>query len=75
MEDFENIFAKTIEKRLKGIANQIQELSDFIDDCGKNSAAVFDICRSGHNRMDLLDMVWTLENLDAETFSEEDEDE
>lgn len=38
MKDFESMtykkFAKIIENRLAIIANQIQELSDFISDCG-----------------------------------------
>lgn len=75
MEDFENIFAKTVEKRLKGIANQIQELSDFISDCGGNGTAIFDIYRSGYNRMNLPDIAWTLEDLNAATFLEEKDEE
>lgn len=33
-DEFFNILAKIIENRLVTIANQIQELSDFISDCG-----------------------------------------
>lgn len=79
MKDFGNMtyekFAEIIENRLAIIANQIQELSDFISDCGGNGTALFKAYQSGRNRMDLLDIVWTLEELKAKTFLEEDEEE
>lgn len=74
-DEFFNILAKIIENRLVTIANQIQELGNFISDCGGESTALFDVYQSGRNRMDLLDIVWTLEELKATTFLEEDEEE
>lgn len=42
---------------------------------GGNGTALFEAYQSGRNRMDLLDIVWTLEELKATTFLEEDEEE
>lgn len=79
MKNFGNIpykkFAEIIENRLAIIANQIQELSDFISDCGGNGEALFEAAHSRDNCMNLIDIVWTLETLDATPFLEEDEDE
>lgn len=73
-DEFFNILAKIIENRLVTIANQIQELSGFIIDCGEDGTALFEAYHSGGCRMNLLDIAWTLEELKATTFLEEEEE-